>query len=167
MTMKKIVILATAFVALASVCYAQDVVVQYNTDIHRYCLTNTRVGSRAGNIELGGSNDSHVSYEGTWYYVVRGLNDMFGVIASSDYNRWLIESQYTDIRFLGSFNDYGLFAIKKKGSWGVADHTGKVIIPCQFKDFGSSGEDVTFYPWDGKQFTLRYHDIVNGTFQLP
>ena len=165
--MKKVFFVFSTLIALGFAANCQDVQVRYNNDIKRYCLTNTRDNSRAGNIELGDNFQRVASYEGTWYYVVRGLNNMYGVIASSDFNRWMVESQYTDIHFLGSFSDFGLFCVKKKGSWGIVDQTGKVLIPCQYQSCAYNDQNVTFTPWEGKNFMLRYHDIVNGNFQLP
>ena len=152
--MKKVFFVFSTLIALGFAANCQDVQVRYNNEIKRYCLTNTRDNSRAGNIELGDDFQRVASYEGTWYYIVRGLNNMYGVIASSDFNRWMVESQYTDIHFLGSFSDFGLFCVKKKGSWGVVDQTGKVLIPCQYQSVQHQHDFV----WGSRHHLL--HNIL-------
>ena len=164
---KGLFFIATAVVLLCSNATAQDVRVKYNDKIDRWCFMNIRSNVQAGDIVLGGSMEYVRSYEGSWYYIVKGLNDMIGVVKSPSFSIWLIDCNFSDIHFLDGFSDYGLFLVKKKGSYGVMDASGKMLIPCEYQRIINEGNTkIQVRSWDNKDVVLRMHDIVRGVIDL-
>ena len=80
---------------------------------------------------------------------------------------WLIDCNFSDIHFLDGFSDYGLFLVKKKGSYGVMDASGKMLIPCEYQRIINEGNTkIQVRSWDNKDVVLRMHDIVRGVIDL-
>ncbi len=101
------------------------------------------------------------NYNGTWYYLAKGNNNLWGIICSKDYNSWWINNEYTSLNeHLPSFSEHGCAHLKKGQNWGYVDVVNqRVLLPFKYKALIDTYDNdrIGFVTWEGDEvyFSVR------------
>lgn len=144
------------FIIIATLLYnpsfAQEVDLQYDFNTNKQGLYNNRTHRWV----TGAIYDSGWrlgSYAGVYYYTLK-RNGLFGVL--NEAGRVVSGFQWEEV---GSF-DNGFFAVKRDGSWGVADVYNHIIIRCEYKYASVYSTSVYAGPWSGGADHIWRMDVL-------
>lgn len=101
------------------------------------------------------------NYNGTWYYLAKGNNNLWGIICSKNYNSWWINNEYTSLdEHMPSFSEHGCAHFKKGQNWGYVDVVNqRVLLPFKYRGVIDTydNDQIGFVTWEGEQvyFSVR------------